>query len=174
MSRDLIERCKVPFHKAIEDAKIKPSQIDEIVLVGGSTRMPMVQELVKQLGGGKEPNKGVNPDEVVAVGAAIQGGVLTGDVQGITLVDVTPLSLGIETLGGVMTILIERNTPIPARAAETFTTAVDMQPSVEVKIYQGERPIAAHNKMLGNFVLSRHPARPQKRPADRSFAAGGL
>ena len=164
MCRDLVDRCKVPFHKAIEDAKIKPSQIDEIVLVGGSTRMPMIQELVRQLGGGKEPNKGVNPDEVVAVGAAIQGGVLSGDVEGITLVDVTPLSLGLETLGGVMTKLIERNTPIPARASEVFTTATDMQPSVEVKIYQGEREIAAHNKLLGNFTLSGIPPAPKGIP----------
>ncbi len=164
LTRDLVERCVIPFNKAIEDAKIKPTDIDEIVLVGGSTRMPMIQELVRKLGGGKEPNKGVNPDEVVAVGAAIQAGVLGGEVKDVVLVDVTPLSLGLETLGGVMTKLIERNTPIPARASEVFTTAADSQPSVEVKVYQGEREIAAHNKLLGNFQLMGIPPAPRGVP----------
>lgn len=164
LTKDLLERCRVPFEKVLADAKLKASDIDEIVLVGGSTRMPMVQDLVKKLGGGKEPNKGVNPDEVVAVGAAIQSGVITGEVKDVVLVDVTPLSLGLETLGGVMTVLIARNTAIPARAMETFTTASDMQPSVEVKIFQGERPIAAANKLLGNFQLMGIPPAPKGVP----------
>ncbi len=153
LTRDLAERCVKPFNSAIADAKIKPEQIDEIVLVGGSTRMPMVQDLVRKLGGGKEPNKGVNPDEVVAIGAAIQAGVLGGEVKDVVLLDVTPLSLGIETLGGVMTKLIERNTTIPTRRSETFSTAEDGQTSVHVKVFQGEREIAAHNKLLGDFQL---------------------
>ena len=132
-------------------------QPDQKILVGGSTRMPMIQELVKKLGGGKEPNKGVNPDEVVAIGAAIQAGILGGDVKDVVLLDVTPLSLGIETLGGVMTKLIERNTTIPTRKSETFSTADDGQTSVHVKVFQGEREIAAANKMLGDFQLTGLP-----------------
>ncbi len=163
LTRDLVERCKGPFERAISDAKIQASEIDEIVLVGGSTRMPMIHDLVRALGGGKEPNKGVNPDEVVAVGAAVQAGVLSGDTSatkggGILLLDVTPLSLGIETMGGVMTRLIERNTTIPTRKSEVFSTAEDGQTSVHVKVYQGEREIAGHNKMLGDFQLTGIPA----------------
>ncbi|MGC8668144.1 MAG: molecular chaperone DnaK [Chthonomonadales bacterium] len=164
LTRDLLERCIGPFNRAIEDAKIKPSDIDEIVLVGGSTRMPMVQELVRKLAGGKEPNKGVNPDEVVAVGAAIQAGVLGGEVKDVVLLDVTPLSLGIETLGGVFTKLIERNTTIPTRKSEIFSTAEDGQTSVHVKVYQGEREIAAHNKLLGDFQLTGIPPAPRGVP----------
>ena len=164
LTRDLAERCVKPFNQAIADAKIKATDIDEIVLVGGSTRMPMIQELVKKLGGGKEPNKGVNPDEVVAVGAAIQAGVLGGEVKDVVLLDVTPLSLGIETLGGVMTKLIERNTTIPTRKSEVFSTADDGQTSVHVKVYQGEREIAAANKMLGDFQLSGIPPAPRGMP----------
>ena len=164
LTRDLLERCVGPFNRAIEDAKIKPSDIDEIVLVGGSTRMPMVQDLVRRLAGGKEPNKGVNPDEVVAVGAAIQAGVLGGEVKDVVLLDVTPLSLGIETLGGVFTKLIERNTTIPTRKSEIFSTAEDGQTSVHVKVYQGEREIAAHNKLLGDFQLTGIPPAPRGVP----------
>jgi molecular chaperone DnaK len=149
---DLIERCRGPVMQALKDAGLSASQIDEVVLVGGSTRMPRVQELVKEIFG-KEPHKGVNPDEVVAVGAAIQGAVLSGDVKDVVLLDVTPLSLGIETLGGVMTPLITRNTTIPTRKSETFSTASDMQPSVEVHVLQGERPMAGGNKSLGRFHL---------------------
>ncbi len=163
LTRDLVERCKGPFERAIADAKIKAADIDEIVLVGGSTRMPMIQDLVRTLGGGKEPNKGVNPDEVVAVGAAVQAGVLAGDTSatkggGILLLDVTPLTLGIETMGGVMTKLIERNTTIPTRKSDVFSTAEDGQTSVHVKVYQGEREIAAANKLLGDFQLTGIPA----------------
>ncbi len=164
LTHDLVERCVKPFNSAIADAKIKPSDIDEIVLVGGSTRMPMVQDLVRKLGGGKEPNKGVNPDEVVAIGAAIQAGVLGGEVKDVVLLDVTPLSLGIETLGGVMTKLIERNTTIPTKKSETFSTAEDGQGSVHVKVYQGEREMAAANKLLGNFELSGIPPAPRGVP----------
>ncbi len=164
LTHDLAERCVKPFTSAIADAKIKPADIDEIVLVGGSTRMPMIQELVKKLGGGKEPNKGVNPDEVVAIGAAIQAGVLGGEVKDVVLLDVTPLSLGIETLGGVMTKLIERNTTIPTRKSETFSTADDGQTSVHVKVHQGEREIAAANKLLGDFQLSGIPPAPRGVP----------
>ena len=163
LTRDLVERCKGPFERAIADAKIKAADIDEIVLVGGSTRMPMIHDLVRALGGGKEPNKGVNPDEVVAVGAAVQAGVLAGDTSatkggGILLLDVTPLTLGIETMGGVMTKLIERNTTIPTRKSDVFSTAEDGQTSVHVKVYQGEREIAAANKLLGDFQLTGIPA----------------
>ncbi|MEW2512397.1 molecular chaperone DnaK [Streptomyces sp. NPDC046870] len=153
LTADLLERCKAPFHNAIKDAGIKVSDIDHVVLVGGSTRMPAVTELVKELTG-KEPHKGVNPDEVVAVGASLQAGVLKGEVKDVLLLDVTPLSLGIETKGGIMTKLIERNTTIPTRRAEIFTTAEDNQPSVTVQVYQGEREIAAYNKKLGMFELS--------------------
>lgn len=164
LTRDLLERCEGPFRRAIQDAKISPSDIDEIVLVGGSTRMPMVQELVKKLGNGKEPCKGVNPDEVVAIGACIQAGVLAGEVKDVVLLDVTPLSLGIETLGGVFTKLIDRNTTIPVRKSEIFTTAEDGQTTVHVKVYQGEREIAAHNKLLGDFMLSGIPPAPRGVP----------
>jgi molecular chaperone DnaK len=149
---DLIERCRGPVLQALKDAGLTPGQIDEVVLVGGSTRMPRVQDLVKEIFG-KEPHKGVNPDEVVAIGAAIQGAVLAGDVKDVVLLDVTPLSLGIETLGGVMTTLITRNTTIPTRKSETFSTASDMQPSVEVHVLQGERSMAGGNKSLGRFHL---------------------
>jgi molecular chaperone DnaK len=153
ITKDLVDRCRGPVEQALKDAKLSPSEIDEVVLVGGSTRIPAVQELVKSLTGGKEPHQGVNPDEVVAVGAAIQAGVLAGEVKDIVLLDVTPLSLGIETLGGVMTKLVERNTTIPVRRSEIFSTADDNQSSVDVHILQGERPMARDNKSLGNFRL---------------------
>jgi molecular chaperone DnaK len=153
LSRDLIERCRRPVEQALSDAKLKNNDIDEVVLVGGASRTPAVQELVRKLTGGKEPNQSVNPDEVVAVGAAIQAGVLAGEVNDVVLLDVTPLSLGIETMGGVFTKLVERNTTIPCHKSQIFSTADDNQPGVDVQVFQGERPMARENKMLGNFKL---------------------
>ena len=160
---DLVDRTKIPCQQAIKDANVTPSDIHEVILVGGSTRIPMVQQLVKDLFG-REPHKGVNPDEVVAVGAAIQGGVLAGDVKDVLLLDVTPLSLGIETLGGVMTKLIDANTTIPTKKSEVFSTASDSQPSVEINILQGERPMAADNRTLGRFHLDGIPPAPRGIP----------
>ncbi len=157
ITKDLLERCKKPVEQALKDAGLKTGELDEVILVGGSTRMPAVQELVEQLTG-KKPNMTVNPDEVVAMGAAIQGGVLSGDVTGILLLDVTPLSLGVETMGGVMTKMIERNTTIPTRKTEIYSTAADNQTSVEVHVLQGEREMAAGNKTLGRFQLNGIPA----------------
>jgi molecular chaperone DnaK len=164
MTTDLLGRCKSPFEQVIKDAGISVASIDHVVLVGGSTRMPAVVDLVRQLTGGKEPNKGVNPDEVVAVGASLQAGVLRGEVKDVLLLDVTPLSLGIETKGGVMTKIIERNTTIPTKRSEVFTTADDNQPSVMIQVYQGEREMARSNKALGNFELTGLPAAPRGVP----------
>ncbi|MGI8459026.1 MAG: molecular chaperone DnaK [Propionibacteriaceae bacterium] len=164
LTQDLLDRTRAPFNAVIEDGKISVGKIDHVILVGGSTRMPAVVELVKELTGGKEPNKGVNPDEVVALGASLQAGVLKGEVKDVLLLDVTPLSLGIETKGGVMTKIIERNTTIPTRRSEVFTTADDNQPSVMIQVYQGERDFARDNKSLGNFELTGLPPAPRGVP----------
>ena len=164
MTEDLLQRCRKPFEAALKDAGMDASKLDEVVLVGGSSRMPMVQELVRKLTNGKEPNKGVNPDEVVAIGAAIQGGVLGGEVKDILLLDVTPLSLGVETMGSVMTVMIERNTTIPVRKTEVYSTAADNQTAVDIHVLQGERPMAQDNMSLGRFRLDGIPPAPRGVP----------
>ncbi|NLA34966.1 MAG: molecular chaperone DnaK, partial [Actinobacteria bacterium] len=163
ITSDLLERCKIPFEQALKDAGLTMGQLDHVIMVGGSTRMPAVSELVQSMTG-REPHRGVNPDEVVAMGAAVQAGVLKGDVKDVLLLDVTPLSLGIETRGGVMTKLIERNTTIPTRRTEVFTTAEDMQPSVEIHVLQGEREMSRYNKTLGTFQLTDLPPAPRGVP----------
>ncbi len=164
LTSDLVDRCRAPFERALSDAKLTPNDLGQVVLVGGATRMPMIQSLVRNLTGGKDPHKGVNPDEVVSIGAAVQGGVLGGEVSDILLLDVTPLSLGVETLGQRMTVLIERNTTIPVRKSETFTTAEDGQTAVDIKVYQGERPMAPDNMLLGQFRLDGIPPAPRGVP----------
>ncbi|MFQ5594871.1 MAG: molecular chaperone DnaK [Anaerolineae bacterium] len=164
LTEDLVQRLRGPFKQALSDAGLRPNEIHEVVLVGGATRMPMVQDMVRDLTGGKEPHKGVNPDEVVAAGAALQAGVLGGEVEDIVLLDVTPLSLGVETLGGVFTKLIERNTTIPTREGENFSTAEDGQTAVDIKVYQGERPMARNNMLLGQFRLDGIPPAPRGIP----------
>lgn len=164
MTEDLLQRCRTPFEAALKDAGLDASKLNEVVLVGGSSRMPMVQDLVRKLTNGKEPNKGVNPDEVVAIGAAIQGGVLGGEVKDILLLDVTPLSLGVETMGSVMTVMIERNTTIPVRKTEVYSTAADNQTAVDIHVLQGERPMAGDNMSLGRFRLDGIPPAPRGVP----------
>ncbi len=164
LTADLLARCRGPFERALADARLTAGAIDEVVLVGGSTRMPMVQDLVRKLAGGKEPHRGVNPDEVVAVGAALQGGVLSGQVKDVLLLDVTPLTLGVETLGGVLTPVIERNTTIPVKKSQVFSTAEDNQPAVTIHVLQGERPLAADNMSLGQFNLEGLPPAPRGLP----------
>ena len=164
LTEDLVERCRGPFQKALKDAKLSPGELDEVVLVGGATRMPMIQDLVRELTDGKEPHKGVNPDEVVSIGAAIQAGVLGGEVKDVLLLDVTPLTLGVETLGGVLTPIIERNTTIPVRKSETFSTAEDGQTAVTIHVLQGERSMAADNMSLGRFNLEGIPPAPRGIP----------
>ncbi|HEY5901271.1 MAG TPA: molecular chaperone DnaK, partial [Anaerolineales bacterium] len=164
MTEDLLARCRKPFEAALKDAGMTAANLNEVVLVGGATRMPMVQDLVRKLTNGKEPNKGVNPDEVVSIGAAIQGGVLGGEVKDILLLDVTPLSLGVETLGSVMTVMIERNTTIPVKKTETYSTAADNQTAVDIHILQGERPLASDNMSLGRFRLDGIPPAPRGVP----------
>jgi molecular chaperone DnaK len=164
LTEDLVERCRAPFEQALKDAKLSAKDLDEVVLVGGATRMPMIQDLVRELTGGKEPHKGVNPDEVVGIGAAIQGGVLGGEVKDVLLLDVTPLTLGVETLGGVLTPLIERNTTVPVRKSEIFSTAADGQTAVTIHVLQGERPMASDNKSLGMFNLEGIPPAPRGVP----------
>jgi molecular chaperone DnaK len=164
LSTALVQRLRGPFEQALRDSKLSPRDIDEVVLVGGATRMPMVQQLVRELTGGKEPNKSVNPDEVVAIGAAIQAGVMGGEVKDVLLLDVTPLSLGLETLGSVMTTLIPRNTTIPYKKSEVFSTADDNQTAVDIHVLQGERPMAADNMTLGRFRLEGIPPAPRGLP----------
>ncbi|MBN2004822.1 MAG: molecular chaperone DnaK [Anaerolineae bacterium] len=164
LTRDLVERCRTPFQRALSDAKLTAANLDQVVLVGGATRMPMIQNLVRELTNGKEPHKGVNPDEVVAIGAAVQGGVLAGDVTDILLLDVTPLSLGVETLGARMTVMIPRNTTVPVRKTETYTTAENNQTAVDIKVFQGERPMAGDNMLLGQFRLDGIPPAPRGVP----------
>ena len=171
LTADLLERTKKPFRDVMAEAGVTVSEIDHVVLVGGSTRMPAVTEVVKELTGGREPNKGVNPDEVVAVGAALQAGVIQGDRKDVLLIDVTPLSLGIETKGGVMTKLIDRNTAIPTKASEIFSTAEDGQPSVLIQVYQGEREFARDNKLLGTFELSPAACRRSRSPSTSTRTA---
>merc|ERR1711930_17471 len=163
LCENLINRCRIPVEKALTDARLEKSDIDEIVLVGGSTRIPAIQNLVESITG-KKLNQTVNPDEVVAVGAAIQAGILAGEIKDILLLDVTPLSLGVETLGGIMTKIISRNTTIPVKKSETFSTAVDNQPNVEIHVLQGEREMAKNNKSLGNFRLDGIPNAPRGVP----------
>jgi len=164
MTEDLLERCEGPFQSALKDADINVNDLNEVILVGGATRMPMVQDLVRHLTNGKEPNRGVNPDEVVAIGASIQAGVLAGEMKDVLLLDVTPLSLGVETMGGVMTVLIPRNTTIPAKKTEMFSTAEDNQTAVDIKVFQGERTMAADNMLLGEFRLEGIPPAPRGAP----------
>merc|ERR1711920_671497 len=163
LSNNLLDRCRIPVEKALNDARLTKSEIDEVVLVGGSTRIPMVKSLVED-STGKKPNQSVNPDEVVAIGAAIQAGILAGEIKDILLLDVTPLSLGVETLGGVMTKIISRNTTIPVKKSELFSTAADNQTNVEIHVLQGEREIVSGNKSLGNFKLEGIPEAPKGRP----------